>query len=62
MKALLPQFADGPSTAVRTAEEVQRTRRTAGGVLGQIRTGDLPIRSRLLYPLSYKDIRVTDGT
>ena len=27
------------------------------GVLGRSRTGDLPLRRRLLYPLSYGDLR-----
>ena len=28
-------------------------------VLGRSRTGDLPLRRRLLYPLSYEDLRIT---
>lgn len=31
------------------------------GVLGRSRTGDLPLRRRLLYPLSYEDLLDNEG-
>ena len=58
----IPDLIDRPLTAVRTARIDLANSMSSGGVLGQIRTGDLPIRSRLLYPLSYEDFRVNDGT
>ena len=30
-------------------------------VLGRSRTGDLPLRRRLLYPLSYEDVLDIEG-
>jgi len=30
-------------------------------VLGRSRTGDLPLRRRLLYPLSYEDLLDNEG-
>lgn len=58
----IPGLIDRPLTAVRTARIDLTNSMSPDRVLGQTRTGDLPLRRRLLYPLSYEDIRVNDGT